>query len=107
MYNEAQYNEKPKDARAIGGAIPSTLSSRPLAAALDELEHGISRLYEDIMFLTGRLEPIRSPQPMNEKARLGQDRALSGSLASFVNEQTFRLEQMHQHVATLTQELDI
>lgn len=102
------YNESPKaEQRAIGGAIPSTLQSRPLAAALDELEHGISRLYEDIMFLTGRLEPIRSPQAIGEKQRMGQDRVPHGSIAAFVLEQTYRLEQMHQQVANLTQELDI
>lgn len=85
----------------------NAMQSRPLANALDELERSIGRLHEDIMFLTGRLEPIRTPQPMNESKRPGLDRTMAGSLTSYVVEQTQRLDQMHQHVAGLTQELDI
>lgn len=103
------YNESPK-VEFIGGAMAgqqTTMQSRPLANALDELERSIGRLHEDIMFLTGRLEPIRTPQPMNESKRPGLDRTMAGSLTAYVVEQTQRLDQMHQHVAGLTQELDI
>lgn len=105
----AYYNETPK-AEFVGGPTPGaqlSTQARPLASALDELERSIGRLYEDIMFLAGRLEPIRTAQPSTEKTRVSPDRSTAGSLTLYVIEQTQRIDQMHQHVAGLTQELDI
>jgi len=95
---------------AIKGAMPSQTASvqeKPMVSALNELEYGISRLHEDIMFLSGRLEPVRSSCPPSVKPQTDKGPRAYGSLTAFIVEQTQRLDEIHRQVANLTQELDI